>query len=91
VPSGCQATFDETSDSTSTAGMIPSIFFKRLASSDEMEKTYIAPSEEEVVTRFPLGWNEMCLTDFACPRSIITREGLIAFTTFAFVSLRQYP
>ena len=39
VPSGCHATFEDISDSTSTAGMIPSIFFNRFASSEVIEKT----------------------------------------------------
>ena len=39
VPSGCHATFDEVSDSTSTAGIIPSIFLRREDSSEVIENT----------------------------------------------------
>lgn len=39
LPSGCHATFEEVSDSTSTVGMTPSIFLSNVASSDVIEKT----------------------------------------------------
>jgi hypothetical protein len=39
LPSGCQMILEEVSDSTSTAGIIPSIFFRRETSPGNPEKT----------------------------------------------------